>query len=149
TARAERRSRVRSPFRKSPEFQRLLRRETRVDLVRISLEIARDAYPELDPDPYVARIEALAQRVRGRCASFDRPRPVLRQINRVLYIEEGFRGNRDEYYDPRNSYLNDVIERKTGIPITLALLYARLAERLGLAVGGLCLPAHFMLRVEA
>jgi regulator of sirC expression with transglutaminase-like and TPR domain len=120
-----------------------------VDLVRIGLEIACDAYPDLDPEPYLATIEALAERVRGRCTSLDRPRAVLRHINWVLFIEEGFRGNRDEYYDPRNSYLNDVMERKTGIPITLSLLYARLAERLGLAVGGLCLPAHFMLRVEA
>jgi regulator of sirC expression with transglutaminase-like and TPR domain len=120
-----------------------------VDLVRIGLEIAGDAYPDLDPEPYLARIEAFAERVRGRCVSLDRPRVVLRQINWVLYIEEGFHGNRDEYYDPRNSYLNDVMERKSGIPITLSLLYARLAERLGLAVGGLCLPAHFMLRVEA
>ena len=139
--------RVRSPFAESPEFQRLLRGDPEADLVRIALEIARDAYPELDPEPYIARIEDLAARARDRCASVDRPRQVLGQINWVLFVEEGFHGNTDNYHDPRNSYLNEVIDLKTGIPITLSLLYWRLAERLGLSVAGVNLPAHFMLRV--
>jgi regulator of sirC expression with transglutaminase-like and TPR domain len=138
---------VRSPFAESPEFQRLLRGDSEADLVRIALEVARDAYPELDPEPYIARIEDLAARARDRCASVDRPRQVLGQINWVLFVEEGFRGNTDNYHNPRNSYLNEVIDLKTGIPITLSLLYWRLAERLGLTVGGVNLPAHFMLRV--
>jgi regulator of sirC expression with transglutaminase-like and TPR domain len=71
---------------------------------------------------------------------------VLGQINWVLFVEEGFQGNVDEYYDPRNSYLNEVIDRKLGIPITLSLVYWAVAERLGLDVGGVNLPAHFMLR---
>jgi regulator of sirC expression with transglutaminase-like and TPR domain len=73
---------------------------------------------------------------------------VLGQINWVLFVEEGFHGNTDAYYDPRNSYLNEVLDRKTGIPITLSILYWRLAERQGLAVAGLNLPSHFMLRVD-
>ena len=72
---------MRSPFAESPEFQRLLRGEPRSDLVRITLEIARDAYPELDLDHYLGRIEALAGRVRDRCAVGAKPRSVLGQIN--------------------------------------------------------------------
>jgi regulator of sirC expression with transglutaminase-like and TPR domain len=138
---------VRSPFAESPEFQRLLRQEPGPDLSRIALEIARDAYPDLDVGHYLARIDALAARVRDRCVSLARPRQVLGQINWVLYVEEGFQGNADHYYDPKNSYLNEVIDRKLGIPISLSVLYRALAERLGLEMAGVNLPAHFLLRV--
>lgn len=138
---------MREPFADSPEFRKLLGGDPGADLVRVGLEIARDAYPGLDPEPYLARIEALADRARDRCASVDRPRPALGQINWVLFVEEGFQGNADDYYDPRNSYLNEVIDRRTGIPISLSLLYWRIAARLGLDVGGVNLPAHFLLRV--
>ena len=138
---------MRSPFVESPEFQRLLRREPRPDLARISLEIARDAAPELDPAPYLAKLDALAARVRDRCPAEAKPRHVLGQINWVLFVEEGFQGNTESYYDPRNSYLNEVIDRKLGIPITLSVLYWALADRLGLELAGVNLPAHFLLRV--
>jgi regulator of sirC expression with transglutaminase-like and TPR domain len=138
---------VRQPFSDSPEFRRLLAGDGAADLLRVALEIARDAYPNLDIESYLARMEELAHRVRGRCAAIDRPRAVLGQINRALYEEEGFHPNVDDYYDSRNSYLNDVLDRKTGIPITLSLIYWRIAVRLGLEVAGLNLPAHFMLRV--
>jgi regulator of sirC expression with transglutaminase-like and TPR domain len=139
--------RVRSPFAESPEFQRLLRQEPGPDLSRIALEIARDAYPDLDFGPYLARIDALAARVRDRCPPLARSRQVLGQINWVLFVEEGFQGNADHYYDPKNSYLNEVIDRKLGIPISLSVLYWALAERLGLEMAGVNLPAHFLLRV--
>jgi regulator of sirC expression with transglutaminase-like and TPR domain len=135
-----------SPFAESPEFRRLLRREPESDLVRVALEIARDAYPDLDIEHYLAAIAGLAERVRGRCAPGAKPRAVLGQINWVLFVEEGFRGNREDYYDPENSYLNRVIDRKLGIPITLSVLYAAVAGRLGLDLSGVNLPAHFMLR---
>jgi regulator of sirC expression with transglutaminase-like and TPR domain len=138
---------LRSPFAESPEFLRLLRREPGSDLVRIALEIARDAYPDLDLDEYLGKIAILAERVRDRCAAGSKPRAVLGQINWVLFIEEGFQGNMEDYYDPRNSYLNQVIDRKTGIPITLSVLYAAIAARVGLVLDGVNLPAHFMLRV--
>ncbi len=134
------------PFAESPEFQRLLRHDPRADLVRITLEIARDAYPGLDLDHYLAKIEALAVRVRDRCQAGAKPRSLLGQINWVLFVEEGFQGNVDDYGDPRNSYLNEVIDRKVGIPITLSVLYASLAARVGLEMAGVNLPAHFMLR---
>jgi regulator of sirC expression with transglutaminase-like and TPR domain len=150
---------VRTPFDDSPEFLRLLERERapvgeagpgmEPDLVRVGLEIAGDAYPGLDPEPYLARVEGLVARVRDRCAEGGRPRQVLGQINWVLFVEEGFRGNTEAYDDPRNSYLNEVLDRRTGIPITLSVLYWRLAEGVGLAVDGMNVPGHFMLRMSA
>ncbi|MBV8610867.1 MAG: transglutaminase family protein [Singulisphaera sp.] len=139
---------MRSPFAGSPEFERLLRRDARPDLTRIALEIACDAYPDLEPGPYLEWIEALAARVRDRAPAAAKARQVLGQINWVLFVEEGFQGNTEDYYDPKNSYLNQVIERKTGIPISLSVLYRAVAHRLGLEMEGVNLPAHFMLRVD-
>ena len=79
--------------------------------------------------------------------SFSLPRKILGQINWALFVEEGYHGNREDYYDPRNSYLNEVIDRKTGIPISLSVLYRAVAERLELNLEGANLPAHFMLRL--
>ena len=73
---------------------------------------------------------------------------IVGQINWVLFVEEEFRGNQEDYYDPRNSYLNEVLDRGLGIPITLSLVYWTMAERLGLAMAGVDLPLHFMLRVD-
>ncbi len=140
---------MRPTFNDSPEFARLIRGETDLDLVRIALEIARDAYPSLDLEQQLARIEMLAARVKDRCASAEKLRSVLGQVNWVLFVEERFQGNSADYYDPRNSYLNEVLDRKTGIPITLAILYWRLAERVGLEMSGLNLPGHFMLKAAS
>ncbi len=135
------------PFARDPEFRRLIRGDERVDLVRVGLEIARDAYPDLDPEPILARIDALAERVRQRCAPEGGPRYIIGQINWVLFVEEGFRGNSEDYYDPRNSYLNEVLDRKLGLPIALAVLYAQIAGRVGLELGCVNVPMHFLLRV--
>jgi regulator of sirC expression with transglutaminase-like and TPR domain len=136
------------PFAQSPEFRRLLDGAPRVALARIALEIAADTYPDLDIESYLARIAAMAERIRPRCPRSARVRDVLGQINWVLFVEEELRGNREDYYDPRNSYLNEVLDRRLGIPISLSVIYWTVAESLGLRVGGVNLPAHFMLRVE-
>jgi regulator of sirC expression with transglutaminase-like and TPR domain len=137
-----------APFADSPEFQRLLAGNDRADLARIALEIGRDAYPEIDVEAYIERIDQLADRARTRFRPGSIAREILGQINWVLFIEEEFRGNQEDYYDPRNSYLNEVLDRGLGIPITLSLVYAKMAERLGLNVAGVDLPLHFMLRVD-
>ena len=139
-------ARVRSPFVESPEFRRLVEGDPRADLTRVALEIAADAYPGLEARPYLDRIDDLAGRVRERCPAGARARRVLGQINWVLFVEERFRGNADAYYDPRNSYLNEVLDRKVGIPISLSVLYLAVADRLGLRMAGVNLPAHFVLR---
>ena len=130
-----------------PEFDRLVAGDARADVTRIALEIARDAYPDLQIEPALRVIDELAARVRDRCPAESKVRHVLGQINWVLYVEEGYHGNTDEYYDPKNSYLNEVIERKTGIPISMAVLYRAIAERVGLKLDGANLPSHFMLRL--
>ena len=104
--------------------------------------------PALDIEAYLARIAGLAERVRPRCRRGASARDILGQINWVLFVEEELRGNEEEYYDPRNSYLNEVLDRRLGIPISLSVLYRAVAEPLGLSVAGANLPAHFMLRVD-
>lgn len=135
-------------FAHSPEFLRLIAGEGRVDLARVALEIATDAYPRLDVLAYRARIAELAERVRPRCPRSVGVREVLGQINWVLFVEEELRGNSEDYYDPRNSYLNEVLDRRMGIPISLSVIYWSVAESLGLAVSGANVPGHFLLRVE-
>ena len=134
------------PFASSPEFLRLIRGEEEPDLTLLALEVARDAYPAMDPARYLARIDALAHRVRDRCPQGARPRHILGQINWVLFVEEQFRGNTEDYGDARNSYLNLVLDRKLGIPISLSLVYLAVADRLGLVMAGVNLPAHFVIR---
>lgn len=133
-------------FADSPEFQRLLAGDEDADLTRIALEVARDVYPNLDTHSYLARIDLLADRVRDRCPQGARVRHILGQINWVLFLEEGFEGNTEEYYDPRNSYLNEVLDRKLGIPLSLSVLYMALADRIGLQMAGVNLPGHFVVR---
>lgn len=140
--------RTRSTYPPSPEFERVVRGDDRPRLDRVAFEIARDAYPELDIDAHLARIDELADRVRVRCRPGAPQRAVLDQINWALFVEEGYRGNTEDYFDPRNSYLNEVMDRKTGIPITLSILYWAIAERLDLSLSAACLPSHFMLRAE-
>lgn len=132
----------------SPEFARLVAGAEDVHLARIALEIARDAHPEIDIQSYLEKIDRLAERARGRCRPGAKIRDILGQINWVLFVEAGLRANEDDYYDPRNSYLNEVLDRGLGIPISLSLVYWAVGERLGVALAGANLPLHFMLRFE-
>jgi regulator of sirC expression with transglutaminase-like and TPR domain len=139
---------VKPRFADSPEFERLLEGEGDICLARIALEIARDAYPELNVEDYLNRIADLAARVRDRCRPEAKLHHVISQINWVLFVEEEIRGNQSDYYDPRNSYLNEVLDRRLGIPISLSVLYREIAQQLGLTMEGVNLPLHFMLRIE-
>src|SRR5271165_119125 len=117
-----------------------------IDLAGAALAIARTEYPTLDIPYYLARLEALAQRVRDRMRSTPTARETIALLNRVLFDEEGLRGNRDDYYDPRNSFLNDVLDRKLGIPITLSVIYLDVARRVGFPIAGTGMPGHFLLK---
>lgn len=138
---------MRQRFGHSPEFQNLLAGTASPSLLRIALEIARDAYPGLEMEGYLGRVDELADRIRDRCGGLSKPRKILGQINWALFVEEKFKGNRENYFDPRNSYLNEVLDRRIGIPISLSILYWSLADRLGVCLEGVNLPAHFMLRL--
>jgi regulator of sirC expression with transglutaminase-like and TPR domain len=129
------------------EFRRAVDRpEEEIDLGRAALTIAAGAYPGLDVGAYVARIDRLAgcvsERLDAQSGTYDR----VAALNSVLFLKEGFRGNRDDYFDPKNSFLNEVIERKTGIPITLSVLYMEVAERTGLHLEGVSFPGHFLVK---
>ncbi len=117
------------------------------DLGRAALEIARLEYPGLDPDPYLRRLDALAETVQPRLRPATSAADAVIQVSTYLFDECGFRGNSDDYYDPRNSCLNDVLERRMGIPITLSVLLMETCARLGLPVEGVGFPGHFLVRV--
>jgi regulator of sirC expression with transglutaminase-like and TPR domain len=120
-----------------------------VDLALGSLLIAGLEYPELEIPRYLARLETLGGEARARsCAAGAAGRAAIDAVNQLLFEELGFRGNSEDYYDPRNSYLNDVLDRRTGIPITLSTLYMEVARRAGLEVAGVGLPGHFIVRVS-
>jgi len=118
-------------------------------LAEACLLIAQDAYPDVDVAHYLARIDALAATVQSRVAGDAFAEQKLVALNRHLFDELGFRGNALEYYDPRNSYLNQVLERRVGVPITLSILYMEIGRRVGLRLQGVSFPGHFlvMLRV--
>ena len=110
--------------------------------------IAQDAYPTLDVERYLGDLERMALRLRARMPQSGAAEDRIVALNEFLFEELGFWGNADEYYDPRNSYLNDVMDRKTGIPITLSVLYMELGRRVGLPLEGVSFPGHFLVRVQ-
>jgi regulator of sirC expression with transglutaminase-like and TPR domain len=126
----------------------VLRPEPELDLATAALLVAAEEYPQLPLAPYLRRLDLLAERVRDRLGDETAPLVVLQELNRVLFEEEGFRGNVDEYYDVRNSFLNDVLDRRLGIPITLSVVYLEVGWRLGLPLVGVAFPGHFLVRYE-
>lgn len=125
------------------------RPEEQVDLGRAALTIALPEYPTLDFPAYLGRISDLALEVAERAGADADVFRSIAALNFVLFARHDYRGNRDDYYDPKNSFLNQVIERKTGIPITLSVLYMEVAERIGLSVNGVGFPGHFMVKVRS
>ena len=125
---------------------------TGASLAHAALLIARIEYPDLDPAPYLARLDAMGEGARvfiqTRMAETGERSPAsqLASLNAYLFEQEGFVGNRDQYEDPRNSCLNEVLDRRTGIPITLSLVYMEVAQRAGLQVNGVNFPGHFLVK---
>ena len=126
-----------------------------IDLAQAAFLIASEEYLDLDIAHYMTRLDALAYRVRSILSlpQDDLFSPLLPEtdlleaitaINQVLFNEEHFSGNREDYYDPRNSFLNDVLDRHTGIPIALSLLYMEVGKRVGVQIDGIGLPFHFI-----
>jgi regulator of sirC expression with transglutaminase-like and TPR domain len=117
-------------------------------LAEACLLVAQDEYPNLDVGACIDRIDAIAATVRGRLAADASPEQKLAAVNRHLFAELGFRGNAEAYYDPRNSYLNQVLERRVGIPISLSVVYLEVARRVGFAAQGIAFPGHFLVKVR-
>jgi regulator of sirC expression with transglutaminase-like and TPR domain len=126
----------------------LARPDREVNLAEAALLVAAEEYEGLDVRSYLVRLDEMGVALRGRLEEEPRPERAIMALNRYLFQEQGFRGNTEQYYDARNSYLNDVLDRKTGIPITLSTVYMEVARRAGLEVEGVGLPGHFVVRVQ-
>jgi regulator of sirC expression with transglutaminase-like and TPR domain len=117
-------------------------------LAEACLLIAEDQYPDLDAAACIARLDAIAATIRGRLAADAFAEQKVAAINHHLFAELNFAGNTGAYYDPRNSYLNEVLERRVGIPITLSIVYLEVGRRVGLPVQGVSFPGHFLVKVR-
>jgi regulator of sirC expression with transglutaminase-like and TPR domain len=113
---------------------------------RLALAIAGVAYPELDWARCESQLDAVARVVTEHLSDVDEGRPRAEALVRVLHDELGYAGDTNDYYDPRNSYLNEVLDRRLGLPILLSVLYMAVAERVGYSVCGIGFPGHFMVR---
>lgn len=127
------------------QFTRLVKMpEDQIDWVEAALMIARTAYPDLVSSDYTDRLDQWADRLRQNLDASSSAGDILSCLNHILFDEEGFQGNIDHYYDPQNSFLNRVLERKLGIPITLSLVYSEVGRRAGFPVHGIALPGHYI-----
>ena len=139
-----------SPSQARTELLRLLEQDARpFPIDRAALLLAVDEYPRLNPAPYLARLDGYALQVEaalpaGRAG--EDPRRRLGILRRVLFEDESFHGDRENYFDARNSYLNEVLDRRLGIPISLAAIIMAVAGRLGWPVAGVSFPGHFLVR---
>ena len=118
--------------------------DEQIDLARGALLIAKTAYPDLDEAFYLERLNRLSAGLMNSITDTKSALDKITKINRLLFDREKLLGNRENYYDPDNSFLNRVMDRKLGIPITLSLIYVEVAGRLGLDVRGIGLPGHFI-----
>jgi regulator of sirC expression with transglutaminase-like and TPR domain len=118
-----------------------------IDLAEAVLLIAAEEYPHLDINAYIEKLDRFGDLAGERAASAHEIRNVVAALNSTLFGTLGFHGARDSYYDPRNSFLNQVIDRRTGLPITLSVIYIEVARRVNLAVFGVGLPYQFIVQV--
>ncbi len=123
--------------------------DDRLDLERGVFLLARFAYPALDVPAYVGRLDAMAADIQDRLGPRMTDEETVKTLNRALFTELGFRGNSKNYYDVDNSYVNRVLDRRTGIPISLSAVYLLIGRRLCLPVFGIGMPGHFLVSYES
>lgn len=119
-----------------------------IELAHAALLIAAEEKPGLDVEHYRALLYELGMEARERIAARDDAAQAVGAFNKYIFEELGFAGNQSDYYDPRNSLLSDVLDKRTGIPISLSVVYMEIGRRAGLHVEGIGLPGHFIVRVE-
>ncbi len=122
-------------------------RDEEIPLFKSALLIALDEYPDLDTQYYEDVCDNWRASIAPQVERATSPIVALQALNRFLFDELGFTGNNDDYYDPRNSYINDVFERRLGIPISLAVMQMEVARRLGMQLEGVAFPGHFLVRL--
>ena len=115
-------------------------------LDRAALIIGLEEYPGLNIQDYLRRLDNLSAQVEVLVGMDRSATNVIQSLNEVLFVQEGLHGNSEDYYDPRNSYLNEVLDRKMGIPISLSILYMEVARRIGFSIEGVGFPGHFFVK---
>jgi len=129
-------------------FASLVAEDSSFSLLEAAVALAQDEYPKLDPQAVLGEIDTLADRLKRRIPADAVALQKLRFLNRYFFQELGFAGNVNDYYDPRNSYLHQVLATRRGIPITLALLYIEFASQIGLDARGVSFPGHFLVKLR-
>ena len=129
-------------------FAALVAEDAGFSLLEAAVAVAHAEYPQLDAQGVLQQLDTLAERLRRRLPADAGALQRLRLLNRYFFQELGFAGNVNNYYDPRNSYLPEVLKTRRGIPITLALLYVELATQVGLTASGVSFPGHFLVKVR-
>lgn len=117
-----------------------------LNIAEAALLLATEEYPDLDPEIYLLRLDQLAAGVQDRLPPDACVTDVILTLNEYLFDELGFCGNTEDYYDPRNSFINEVLDRKLGIPITLSVIYMEVGHRLGLPFQAVSFPGHFLVK---
>jgi regulator of sirC expression with transglutaminase-like and TPR domain len=117
-------------------------------LDRAALELATIDTPDLQPEPWLDRLNELASQLGDRLRNFNDGRDFVETAQRFLFGELGFHGNEQDFFDSRNSCLDQVLERRVGIPITLSVMYMEIARRLAMPVFGISLPRHFIIQFD-
>jgi regulator of sirC expression with transglutaminase-like and TPR domain len=123
--------------------QEIQQSDTQIDLGASALYIAQEEYPDLDTAAYLNALDVMAMEVEERLPVERYPLKIIQSLNQYFYDDLGYTGNTEDYYDPRNSFLNDVIDRRIGIPITLSVVYLEVARRLDFPMVGINMPGHF------
>jgi regulator of sirC expression with transglutaminase-like and TPR domain len=121
---------------------------TTAQLVEAALAISWEEYPHIDLSSYREALDDMATDLQPRVEGVNYPLKVIGEINRYLFEEQNFCGNENNYYDPRNSFLTDVITRRLGIPLTLSVVYMAIGDRIGFPLEGVSLPGHFIVRPQ-
>jgi regulator of sirC expression with transglutaminase-like and TPR domain len=129
-------------------YQEIQQSDEDINLAKAALYIAQEEYPNLDTEEYLNALDTMAWEIQERLPESRYPLRMIQTINQYLYDDLGFSGNKIDYYDPRNSFLNDVIDRRLGIPITLALVYLEVARRIDFPMVGVGMPGHFLIRPD-
>lgn len=129
-------------------YQEINQPDEQIDLAKAALYIAQEEYSDLDPAEYLNALDTMADELQDQLPPQQYPLKIIQSINRYLYDDLGFTGNVADYYDPRNSFLNEVIERRIGIPITLSLVYIEVAKRVDFPMVGVGMPGHFLIRPD-
>ena len=129
-------------------FRDLIERpDDQIGLTEAALVIALEEYPALDVGSYIDRVEVWAAAIRERARTKEAER-ILEQLNRLLFEEEGFRGESDDYYDPRAAFLNEVLDRHAGLPLALSIVYIELSRRAGLPAVGISIAGRVLVRIS-